>query len=360
MTRAGNEKVGQLDASICIPTWNGKDRLLACVRSVAASAGSISLEVIVVDNGSSDGTAAVLLAEFPDAEVLRNDANEGFPVAVNQALRVARGRYLVVLNDDVVLRSDTLTKIVQAMEGQPTVGLLGCRVVFPDGSVQHTAHDDPNWLDYVYSALFLNRLFPKSTRFGRIDRTYLDYLPGLVVDTDWLGGVILVARAEAVSRIGLLDEKIFAFSEDWDWCRRFVSGGYRVLYWALAEIVHDHGSSSMRYTGPERESVREKSVLRMTAAALYVFRKHHRRQRTARILFDLSFRLHCLSRSISYWLHGVIRPSLAQPGLRRGYAKSAFTPYASLAARYLRQPTRGLTSSSAPDVGCGVKEHHGR
>ena len=345
MMAESNVASSRPDLSVCIPTWNGRELVLSCLRSVVDGTPDVPLELIVVDNGSSDGTVDAVTREFPGAMVLQNRENEGFPTAVNRGIRVATGRYVVVLNNDVVVGPGALSKMVRVMDDEPSIGMLGCRVVFPDGAVQHTAHDEPCWQDYVFSALFLHRLMPGSARFARIDRTYLDYRPGLVVDTDWLGGVVLVARSEAIARVGLLDERIFAFSEDWDWCRRFVAAGYRVVYWGHAEVVHNHGSSSMRYTGPDRELVREKSILRMTAAALYVFGKHHPGAPVTRLLFQASFRLHCLSRFVVFSVSGRLRPGSSQPGIARGYAKSVFTSYHRLAAEYLR-PVAVLPSES--------------
>ncbi|MHB0877604.1 MAG: glycosyltransferase family 2 protein [Anaerolineae bacterium] len=326
-----------LDLSVCIATWNARELTLACLRSLTRWTSGITYEVILVDNGSSDGTLAAVEVEFPHIRTIRNPANEGFVYANNQALRSAAGRYTILLNNDMVFESDALSQMVLFMDGHPGVGVLGCRLRYPDGTAQHTAHEDQTWQDYFYAALFLHRLLPRSRRFGRINSTWLDYeADDLAVPTGWVAGAALMVRTSQLSEVGLLDERLFAFSEDWEWCRRHAAHGNEVVFYTGAEIVHLHGMSSARYVGPRSSEVRRRTILRMAAGAQYVYRKLHPHASLDTALFDASFRLFCLSRVVALGLGSLLRLCRADRGTLEGYLISVLMSYGSLRKHYLR------------------------
>lgn len=325
------------DVSACIITWNACELTTACIRSLIEHTKGVSYEIILVDNASSDNTLEIIKREFPQVQIIANKENHGFTYANNQALNVATGRYSVLLNNDMLFKTDALSKMVNFMDNNEDVGVLGCRLRLPNGVVQHSAHEDFVWQDYLYSAFFLHKLFPRSRKFGRINCTYLNYnQDNLIADVGWVAGTGLMIRTDTLKKVGLLDEKIITTGEDWEWCRRFAKNGYRVVYFTKAEIIHYHGVSTINYEGSDRKFIRKKSVMRMIASAHYVFRKLNAKNPVCMFLYNLTFRLHCLSRAILFGLRNVLNPKSSDPGSFLGYLSGIFASYKLLCNQYLR------------------------
>ena len=328
------------DLSICMVAFNARDITLACIKSLIQWTKGIDYELFLVDNGSTDGTADSIRGEFPTVNLIVNNVNKGFPAANNQALSISKGRYCILLNNDMIFEQDALTQMVEYLDRNQDVGVLGCRLRYPDRRVQLTAHGDIRWQDHLFHALFLNRIFPKTRTFGHVDCTYLDLeTDDLAVEVDWVAGAGLMVRRSYMQRVGLLDEKILFTGEDWEWCRRFFITGYRIVYYTGAQIIHYHGVSTIRYEGPEANKVRERSVMYMTATTHYVFRKLHTTRFIKIIFFSLAYRLHWLSRGIVHGLLYLIRSKSRRHniGTIRGFFKGAFMTYKGLSQRFLAQ-----------------------
>lgn len=326
-----------LDLSVCMATWNGRDLTLACLNSLIEYTKGITYEIILVDNGSTDGTVQAVQASMPQVRIIANASNEGFAYANNQALRVATGRFAILVNNDMLFEMDALSRMVAFMDARPDVGVLGCRLRYPNRKIQPTAHEDYCWQDYLYSALFLHRLFPRSRVFGRMACTYVNYeADDLAFETGFVAGAALMVRSAHLKEVGLLDERVFTFAEDWEWCRRFANHGYKIVYYTGAEIIHYHGLSSFYYSGKDSDKVRERSILRWTAAAFYVFRKLHPYASSDVMLFDFAFRLRCLSRTLAFGLRCLLRPRIGDYGMFRGYLACIFVSYQFLRQKYLR------------------------
>lgn len=327
----------KVDLSICMLTWNGRALTLACLQSLIENTRAITYEIVLVDNGSTDGTIDEVRARFPQVKLIVNASNQSFPCASNQALRVAQGRYAILLNNDMLFESDALSQMVAFMDGHSDIGVLGCRLRYPNGAVQHSAHADIKWWDHLFASFFLHRIFPHSRLFGRINCTYLDYDDNnLVVDVGFVVGAALMVRANDLEKVGLLDEQIFISSDDWEWCRRFAAHGYRIVYYTGAEIVHYHGMGTYRYEGNDRDAIRELSMLRILTSARYVYHKLHMREPIALLLFSFSHRLFSFSRVLTCGLQNLIFPNKADWGTFRGYWHGAWFPYNVMAQRYLR------------------------
>lgn len=332
----------KLDLSICVVTWNARDLTIACLKSLIEYTHCIEYEIFLVDNGSTDGTIEKVRNVFPQVNIIANTSNEGFSYANNQALRLVKGRYAILLNNDMLFNSDALSRMVAFMDHYCNVGVMECRLRLPNGTVQHTAHEDLKWQDYLFASFFLNQLFPRSRIFGRINCTYLDYeADNLVFDVGWVAGAALMVRTESIAHVGLLDERIFTTCEDWEWCRRYYSSGYRVVYYTGAEIIHYHGMSTVRYVGTDRNKVRKYSILRMSAGTYYVFSKLHAGRSFKIFLFALAFRLYCFSRVIALGLRNLLYPRKADYGTFRGYLVSAIMSYKFLGKQYLRLVSDG-------------------
>jgi GT2 family glycosyltransferase len=231
--------------SIIIVTWNVRDLVLACLDSIHADRGAPPLEIIVVDNASSDGTAAAVLQRFPDVRVLANPDNVGFPRANNQALRAARGRHVLFLNPDTEVGIGTLGTCVAELDASPDVGLVGCRLEYDDGRVQYEgARNAYRFRHLVYELLYLHMLFPRSRIFGH--HCMGDWDHRSTRDVEALNGAFMMAPREIALAVGGLPEDFFMYHEDLSFCLRIRRSGYRVRYLGHVRTIHHCGQSSRR------------------------------------------------------------------------------------------------------------------
>lgn len=324
------------DVSVCIVTWNGKDLTLVCLESLYRHTDGMEVEVILVDNGSDDGTAEAISTAFPLVRIIRNDKNEGFTLPNNQAIMASSGRYLMLLNNDTKLTENSLPKMVAYLDDHQDVGVLGCRLRRPDGTIQMSAHSDMTWWDYLFAALHLHVLFPRSTVFGRINMTYMDY-QAETRDVDWIAGAAMLVRREAIRTAGTLDERIFAFSEDWEWCIRIKRSGWRVVYFCGTELIHLEGMSSHSNSSRKAEEVRVWSLLTAAASSYYVYEKLNAYSGVSYILFGFCRRLFFLSKSLTYALANVLTQARPAWGKSKGYLLAALYSPAYVRERYLRR-----------------------
>jgi len=254
------------DLSIVIVNFNTREKLRMCLTTVFASSPGIQFEVFVVDNASSDGSVAMARAEFPKAEVIVNGENLGFSRANNVALRQASGRYLLLLNPDVEIMPDTFQKMLQFMDQNPRVGVAGCRVEKPDGSLDlacRRGFPDPTTAFLRLTGLSL--LFPKS----RMASYNLTYLPeDEISEVDSVMGAFLLIRREAMDQVGFLDEDYFMYGEDLDWCFRVKASGWRVVYAPITRVIHHKGSASRK--------VPRLALLEFHRAMAIFYDKHYR------------------------------------------------------------------------------------
>lgn len=245
--------------SIVIVNWNTLDLLRDCLSSIYENLGSLDTEVIVVDNASKDGSQAMVKAEFPDTILIENRENKGFAAANNQALKIARGNYCLLLNSDTVILRDVLVQSVMYLDRNPEVGVMGCRVLNTDRSLQPTCSMFPTVLNILLllSGLwklpwpaFLDRY--QMRRWDRRDER----------DVDVVSGCYLMVRRSAMLQIGLLDENFFFFGEETDWCTRFRAAGWKVRFAPVGEIIH-HGSVSARKLNHRRDLLLSNGLVRL-------------------------------------------------------------------------------------------------
>lgn len=235
-----------LDLSVVIVSWNVEGLLRKCLRSVQyeldRATRTLSAEVFVVDNASSDGTTSMVAAEFPEVTLIVNESNVGFTRANNQALRLARGQHVCLLNPDCEVLPGSLVDMVDYMYEHPDVGAVGPQLLFPDGSLQSSRRRFPTLRTGLVESTILQRYFPRS----RVVRDYYcDDLPtDQAHEVDWLVGACLMVRREALDQVGLLDEGYFMYSEELDWCFRAKRAGWKVVYLPQAKVVHHEGKSS--------------------------------------------------------------------------------------------------------------------
>ncbi|MCX6346035.1 MAG: glycosyltransferase family 2 protein [Armatimonadetes bacterium] len=234
----------QLDVTVSIVNWNTKDELFDCLKTVLDQNGSVSIEVIVVDNASSDGSAEHIEAQYGDrVQLIKNSKNLGFGMAHNQSISRSNGRYVMLLNPDCrLLEPDVLGKMAAYFDAQPNIGMMGPKIMNLDNTLQYSARHYPNMIAGIFRHTFFGKLFPKN----RFVRNYLmtDWAHDQVTDIDWLSGAALMVRRETFKQIGLLDERFFMYCEDVDWCRRAHTGGWRVVYFPMTSISHRIGAAS--------------------------------------------------------------------------------------------------------------------
>jgi len=254
------------DISICIISYNTRQLLADCLRSIQASSTHRSYEIIITDNGSKDGSLEMLRTEFPEVQVICNVSNLGYTVPMNQALRLALGRYLVQLNPDTLVQPGLFDTLADYLEANPQVGILSPKVLNRDGTLQYQCRRSAArpW-DALSYMLHLDRFFPKSQRFGGYLMTYMD--ANATHEAEAVSGSCMMIRRDVVEGIGYLDEAIFAYQEDAEFCFRARKAGWKVVYLPTASIIHfggQGGSKNQPYRG----------VIEWHRSYFYYYRKH--------------------------------------------------------------------------------------
>jgi GT2 family glycosyltransferase len=251
--------------ALIIVSYNVCRDLRECLTSVYASDFDEGVQVIVVDNASSDGTVDMIRNEFPAVDLIQNSGNVGFPKANNQGLSTARGDFTLFLNPDTVVMPDTLRACVRFMREHADVGLVGCKVRYPNGAIQYEcARNFPALSTMVWEALYLHMLFPRNRRFGWTLMGDWDHEDSREVPC--VLGAFMLARRSILDALGGMDESVFMFMEDLDLCYRVREAGWKIFYLADATIIHKGGRSQETYSGSLRATYAE--------ARYAFFRKH--------------------------------------------------------------------------------------
>ncbi len=229
--------------SVIIVSWNTRDILLNCLNSLMAQPTSVVFDTYVVDNNSTDGSPNLVRKLFPHVILIENKQNVGFARANNQVLRKVKTPYALLLNSDTVLPPrDIFSPWIEFMEDNPDVAASGCRLLFPDGGEQvGDAGFRPELKHVVNHSLFLSRLFPNYFK-GLFITSFRDR--SRVIDVDWVCGADLMVRVSVIKTVGLLDESVFMFAEDIEWCCRMKDNGFRVCCIPYLEIIHLQGAST--------------------------------------------------------------------------------------------------------------------
>ncbi len=216
--------------SVILVSWNARPLLAEALHSVLGC--DLVLEVIVVDNGSTDGSVEMVASRFPSVRLLRNRENVGFGRANNQGMAVARGRYFFLLNSDARIEGGALRQMVAYAEAHPRVGVVGARLRFPDGRWQAEGAAFPSlWTEFLRMA-GVDRLTAVGMERG--DAPY---------ETDWVQGAAMLVRREVWEQVGGFDEGFFMYGEEVDWCARIKAAGWGIAVVPQAEVIHHGGGS---------------------------------------------------------------------------------------------------------------------
>lgn len=231
-----------IDLSIVIVNWNSWDYLQKCVESIRENAGDLKYEIIIVDNCSSDNSVENISAYFPDAVLIQNSANAGFPGANNQAFGVAQGQYLLMLNPDTLIKKDALQKSLLALKNDSAIGCLGVKTLKGNGEILLScARAYPTLWSKFWHFFLVDAIFPKWKFIEPSDMGYWDHNNSR--DVDLLHGGYMMFPKSIYTKLGGLDEKMPMFYEDVEYCCRIKKAGFRIYYLADVEIVHFVGIS---------------------------------------------------------------------------------------------------------------------
>ncbi|MCX8112124.1 MAG: glycosyltransferase family 2 protein [Bacteroidia bacterium] len=231
------------DLSVIIVSYNVKYFLRQCLQSVARAIEGLQAEVWVVDNASIDGSVEMVREEFPWVKLIANTTNLGFAKANNQAIRLARGRHILLLNPDTIVQEDTFCTVVDFLDQHPEAGAVGVKIIDGQGRFSPDSRRDlPSAWSIFCKLSGLYKLFPKSKLFARYHLTYLP--ENEITPVPVLLGAFMAIPKEVLDKVGLLDERFFMYAEDIDLCYRIQKAGYTNYYLPTTQIVHFKGEST--------------------------------------------------------------------------------------------------------------------
>jgi N-acetylglucosaminyl-diphospho-decaprenol L-rhamnosyltransferase len=250
------------DVSVIVVNWNTCDLLAQCLASILDTRDTLDVEVLVVDNASSDGSQAMVRSRFPGVQLFENRENVGFARANNQAMALSRGRYALMINSDAIARPGAIQALVSLADTEPRAGIVGAQLLNPDGSFQASHSPFPTlWQEFLIL-----------TGLGRVLRGRWYPSRGPMEDkgpqvVDYVEGACLLVRRQASEEVGGLDEGYFMYAEEVDWCYAMKQRGWQVWYQPDARIIHYGGASSCH-----RRTQREADLYR---GRVRFFRKHY-------------------------------------------------------------------------------------
>jgi hypothetical protein len=284
-----------LDVSVIIVNYNVRDFLHQALVSIQKALKGIRSEIVVVDNASDDGSVEMVRRQFPRVKLIINAANFGFAKANNIALKQTRGKFLLLINPDTIVQEDTIRVMVEFLKNHPEVGLAGCKILNPDGSMEPACRRSFPTPWVAFSKIFgLSKLFPKTKLFGKYNLTYLSIEETNPVEA--VSGSFMMVRRETLDQVGGLDESFFMYGEDLDWCYRIHQAGWQIYYVHSTQIIHYKGESTRRSSIDEIHTFYE---------AMRLFVEKHVRSSS---LFSMVLRMSIALVSFAAFLNSIVRP----------------------------------------------------
>ncbi len=235
----------RMELSVIIVSFNVSEFLRKCLLSVKKAGEYVDCEIFVVDNNSEDDSCLMIESDFPEVILLKNKTNNGFSVANNQAIKLSKGRFILLLNPDTLIEEDTFFKCIEFMKTHPDAGAVGVRMIDGKGRfLPESKRGLPKPETAFFKAFGLARLFPKSRLFNKY---YLsDVNNSETSKAEVLSGAFMLIRKEALEKTGMLDEEFFMYGEDIDLSYRLLKAGYYNYYFPEVQIIHYKGSSTKR------------------------------------------------------------------------------------------------------------------
>ncbi len=234
-----------------------------CLASIYANPPEHEMEVIVVDNVSVDGAVNMIRAEFPQVKLIQNSERHGFGHNQNVAIKAAQGEYVFVYNDDTLVHGKALQKLCDFLDQNPSVGVVGPRLLNPDGSLQKSCYKFPSPMRCISENLLLTAAFPQSTAFG----DYRAWQHDAVREVDFVIGAAMLVRREVINQVGDFDDLFFMYSEETDWQMRIKKAGWKIMFNPDAQITHIGGQSS--------EDAPDKQFSEFQSSSAKLIRKHY-------------------------------------------------------------------------------------
>jgi N-acetylglucosaminyl-diphospho-decaprenol L-rhamnosyltransferase len=256
------------DVSIIVVNYNTGYLLHRMFAALDVALASMKIQIVVVDNASSDDSLDILRNQFPFVELISNATNVGFGRANNQALPKVHGRYVLLLNTDAFVAPDTLAKTVAFMDGNPSYGVLGVKLIGGDGTLQPSCRYFPTPWNVFLQRSGLSRFRPNARL---VDDMTWDHAS--IRQCDWVPGCYYLVRSEVIRKVGLFDPRFFLYYEEIDHCRTVIAAGWQVIYYPFTEVVHIGGESA-KSDGAITSVGRQISKLQIESELLY-FRKYY-------------------------------------------------------------------------------------
>ena len=231
--------------SIIIVNYNQKNFLKVCIKGILKVAPKLDYEIIVVDNASTDKSQELLLnlkSQISNLKIILNERNLGFAGGCNTGIKKARGKYILILNPDIVVLENSIEKLYQFMEENKNVGIAGPKLLNPDKTIQPSCYRYPVWYIPILRRTFLGNFSWAKKKLDYYLMTDFNHLE--IKEVDWLLGACLMLRKEMIDQIGLFDERFFLYFEDVDLCRRAKMAGWKVVYFPPSEMFHYYQRAS--------------------------------------------------------------------------------------------------------------------
>lgn len=252
--------------SIIIVSWNSCDCLDKCIESIAGGTDGMDVEIIVVDNNSSDASRQMCERKHPGVKYIELEQNMGFARANNIGIRNSCGRYVILLNPDTVVEPDAIRFLIDFMESTPDAGAAGPRLIQPDGSVQGSARRFPSLRTAFLGRTSLLQRILGGSGAARSEIPCLSHESLEPLEVDWISGACMIVRREVIEIAGLLDERFFMYWEDADWCYQMKKHGWRIFWVPKSRILHLTGQSS--------QLLRVRTTLAFHKSIFYYFQKN--------------------------------------------------------------------------------------
>jgi GT2 family glycosyltransferase/lipopolysaccharide/colanic/teichoic acid biosynthesis glycosyltransferase len=294
------------EVSVIIVNYNSENFLPACLESIKEAAPRTDIDVIVVDNSKGGGAGEILRQHFASGTFIENDRNLGYARAVNQGIGASASEFVFVVNPDTVAEEGSLTELVDFMNDHPEAGIVGPKLLNPDGTTQPSCRTFYTLRTIVLRRTFLGKIFRNSASVRH--HLMLDWDHDSSVEVDWVMGAAMMVRREAISEVGPMDERFFLYFEDVDWCYRMKAAGWKTFYHAGARLVHHYRRQSADARFGRAKRAHLESWLRFSekwSLVLYLL-KRNRDAVSAFVLFvaDLA------ALSVSFYLAYLLRLSL--------------------------------------------------
>ncbi len=229
-----------VDVSVIIVNYNSNDLLENCLSSLTKFTNEVSYEIIVVDNASKPNKVGEVVSKYPEVVLIKNSINRGFSAANNQGIKIAKGKYILILNNDTVFIENTIKKVLDFVQHKNEEVIVGCKLLNKDGSWQNSFADFPSPLNYFTSNFFLYVLFPK-TKFNKYNQ--FNKRVSEIKEVDFVTGAFMFCNANVIKKLNGFDERFFFYSEEIDLCYRFKQNKGKVFYYPFTSVIHLGGAT---------------------------------------------------------------------------------------------------------------------